>query len=182
MNIPYPKTEIRRSWVDFLEEQEFKPESLVTLTFSCETISDRRAYFAFKKWLHEINKYVEGEKYKRRWKHCYFSYFVVGEREKRLTVTYHVLIDNWFPWRYAARYWWNFMGYIDIRRVNNVSAALRYVAKFFDEDGLEPILWQTKKRWRGFKPDINDKRLDKFMEDAIPESAYQPKGFGKKEK
>ena len=109
------KFDIRQGWIEFMEAREFKPVALVTLTFDKVEISDRKAWNQFKKWLHEINKYIEGPNYKRKWKHCYFSYFIVGERETRSVVSYHLLIDNWFPWRLAVRYWWNYAGLIDIR-------------------------------------------------------------------
>ena len=142
-----PKNSMAWEWVEWLEKTvNFVPVAHVTLTFEQFNISEQLAWNKFKKWLHEINKEVIGENYKRSWKHCYFSYVAVPEYQTRGTIHYHVLIDNWFPWKFAQKLWWDMSGFIKIKKVNNTEAAIRYVMKYITKEG-EPVVWLANKRW-----------------------------------
>ena len=142
-------------WVEWLEKTvNFVPVAHATLTFEQVDISEQLAWNRFKKWIHEINKDVIGPKYKRTWKHCYFSYVVVPEYQTRGTIHFHVLIDNWFPWKFASEYWWDNSGFIKIKKVQNVEAAVRYVMKYVTKEG-QPVVWLTHKKAEIHTVDIN---------------------------
>jgi hypothetical protein len=164
-------TSVRWGWIHFLELKGFEPKALVTLTFKEVDTSPQRAWNLLKKWVHEVNKFVEGPKYKRRWKHSYFSYFVVAEYQTRGAIHYHLLIDRWFPWDYASRYWWNIAGFIDIRKVDNTEAAIRYVTKYLTKGGDEPVIWFANRMWDKKKRINLQKLVDRYLDEKVPDIA-----------
>ncbi len=141
-------------YIDWLD-QVFHPESMVTLTFKDDRVSEEKAWGLFKKWLDAINKKVEGKNYKREWKHSYFGYVISAEYQLREVIHYHLLIDNWFPWEYAIDYWWKWSGFIKIRKIKNAPGAIRYTLKYVMKSGNPPTVWLTKKRWDKQMIDIN---------------------------
>jgi hypothetical protein len=166
-----PEKSMSWEWVEWLEKTvNFIPVAHVTLTFEQFDISGQLAWNKFKKWIHEINKEVLGPKYKRSWKHCYFSYVVVPEYQTRGTIHYHVLIDNWFPWKFAQKLWWDLAGFIKIKKVNNTEAAIRYVMKYITKEG-EPVVWLAHKRWErqiSVTMNIND-IVNLYLDERVPD-------------
>jgi hypothetical protein len=133
-------------YVDWLDEV-FHPITMVTLTFKDDRVVEEKAWGMFKKWIDAINTEVQGKHYKREWKHSYFGYVVAAEYQSREVIHYHVLIDNWFPWEFASRYWWKWGGFIKIKKIKNVPGAIRYTLKYLMKSGNPPVVWLTKKMW-----------------------------------
>ena len=142
-------------YVDWLDEV-FHPEAMVSFTFKDDRVREDKAWGLFKKWVDAINQEVEGKNYKRKWKHSYFGYVISAEYQMREVIHYHALIDNWFPWGFASKYWWKWSGFIKIKRnLSNVPGAIRYTMKYVMKSGVAPVVWLTKKKWAKEVIDIN---------------------------
>lgn len=138
-----------------LAGQGFNPVTMVTLTFKDDRVVEEKAWGLYKKWIDAINIQVEGEHYKREWKHSYFGYVVAAEYQVREVIHYHALIDNWFPWEFASRYWWKWAGFIKIKPIKNIPGSIRYTMKYVMKSGNSPVFWIPRKRWEKKVIDLN---------------------------
>lgn len=105
------------------------------------------AYGWFLRWVRSVNEIVEGPKYKSRWKHSYFGYVVAKEYQSRGVEHFHVLIDNWFPFQAASRFWWDNCGACNIKPVEDLSGSVKYALKYCLKSGVEPNIWVPNHRW-----------------------------------
>lgn len=128
-------------------------------------IGNWQAYGMFRQWVRFINVMVEGLRYKQHWKHSYFGYLLTRENQSRGTVHFHGVIDNWFPWKQANNWWWERCGFIRISPIIRLEGSLAYCLKYCLKSGFQPDIWIPKKRWDGFRLDIDgiNRRYQEYM-------------------
>lgn len=131
-----------REWL----QAEFEPVTMITLTFR-EDVSAEKAWGLFKKWVHEINHHVIGKHYKRKYKHSYFGYIVTAERQARGTIHYHLVVDNYIPYKFSSSVWWRIGGFIKIKKVTDAPGSIRYLLKYLTKTDIDPVIWRVKKKY-----------------------------------
>jgi hypothetical protein len=129
-------------------------------------IGQWQAVGMFKRWIEFINILVEGERYKQHWKHSYFGYMLTQESQTRGVVHFHVIIDNYFPWAQASKWWWEKCGSINITKIEDLGSSLAYCLKYCLKTGYLPVVWTPNKRWRGDFLSFQDidKRYQEYMQ------------------
>lgn len=165
---------VQRVWRNWLIE-EFEPVSLITLTFDTDkkvpNLTDGQAWSLFKKWVHEINLHVIGKKYKRKFKHSYFSYVVTREIQTRGVIHFHVIVDNYIPYKFAQSIWWNMAGYIDLTPIKDAEGSIRYILKYLTKTDIEPVVWKVKNKVSIETIDIN-KNVQRYLDEIIPNEIH----------
>ena len=141
------------------------------------------AYGMFRKWVDFINRLVIGNGYKAHWKHSYFGYLLTREYQSRGTVHFHVIIDNWYPWKQASKWWWEKCGSISQSRIDDRTAAVGYALKYCLKSGYQPDIWIPNKRWMGGRVtfvDLNERYQEYMSQPFIrPEERSNPSQVAK---
>jgi hypothetical protein len=112
-----------RPWTTFL-----------TLTFKNETAPDV-ANALFKRLISTLNEEVFGKHYTRIVGHCYFSYVIGIEYQKRDVIHFHVLIDRPVDYKKIHTLWnaWAGFGWSEI--IVDVDKVVNYVSKYIVKGG-----------------------------------------------
>lgn len=132
-------------------------------------IGEWQAFGMVRRWISFLNTLVEGVRYKQHWKHSYFGYVMAKEYQVRGVIHYHLIIDNWFPWKQASEWWWQKCGSCKIEKVADAEQDLYYALKYCLKSGHRPEIWLPNRRWVGGTVQIIDlnQRYQEYMREPF---------------
>ena len=140
-------------WADMYQRMLPEPLHFITLTYRELKVHPDKAYKDLKYYVSQINHEILGAKYKNRVKHSYFSYIAVMELQTRGTPHWHIIADNWLPYRYMHQIWNTFLpmrGYQWVERIHSpknyksggtVTGAYNYLAKYMTKESATDVIW-----------------------------------------
>jgi len=142
------KSLLREQWVRYV--MYFADwRNFVTLTFE-DIVTRDQSEHAFRFLVQFLNQSLYGNHYMRIVGHCYFSYVVGFEYQKRGALHMHFLADK--PLHYDAVHglWCGRdkkhprFGFAWIRPIDDLEKDVRYVTKYISKDG-DLWMWKQKK-------------------------------------
>lgn len=139
-------------------------------------VSEWVAYGMFRRWIAYLNTLVIGDGYKKHWKHSYFGYLMGKEYQTRGVIHFHVVIDNWYPWKQATEWWWRNCGAMRQERIEDNREAIKYALKYALKSGSTPDIWLPNRRWVGKPVVIVD--VDEMYQKYMNQPFDTPDGAG----
>lgn len=117
----------------------------VTLTFAEDRPSESAKWF-FRRLVRELNRDLLGKRYGRFVGHCYFSYVMVAEYQKRGAIHFHFLADRPLNFRLLHDLWNAWAGFAQTRILDSPPRAVRYVVKYIVKNDDIEI---HRSKWKG---------------------------------
>ena len=109
-------------------------QNFVTLTFR-DIVTRDQAEHQFRYLIQVLNRDLFGKHYTRIVGHCYCSYVVGFESQKRGALHMHVLFDKPINFNLVHVVWNKMAGFAWIKPVDDVEAVSAYVAKYVSKGG-----------------------------------------------
>lgn len=117
-------------------------KSFVTLTFR-DPVGGDVAMSKFYQLIQLLNRRLYGKQYTRFVHHCYFSYCLGIEYQRRDVIHFHVLVDKPIDFQ-LIHSWWNAVaGFAWITPPDDLAAVVSYVTKYVVKDG-DLFLYKSK--------------------------------------
>lgn len=146
--VPVDESLLHEQW--FLFVRDFAPwKSFITLTFK-DIVTRDQSEHAFRFLVQYLNQKLYGNHYTRIVGHCYFSYVVGFEYQKRGALHMHVLVDKPVDFSAIHSLWCGLdkskprFGFAWIQPVNDLVGMARYMVKYVVKDG-DLWMWKQKK-------------------------------------
>jgi len=106
----------------------------VTLTFRKDVHPDEARY-AWRQLLVELNREVAGLHYTNVVGHCYFSYVLAMEYQKRQVAHFHVVCGSSINYQKIHDFWGQKNGFANIQPIREVADCVEYVTKYMLKGG-----------------------------------------------
>jgi len=120
-----------------------KWSEFLTLTFKNDVPIDT-AKRKFNYLLSALNSECFGKHYKRVVEHCYFSYVLATEPQKRDVIHFHALADRPIHYALIHRFWNAWAGFGWTQEIKDEFSSVKYVSKYVSKGGELDIYFAKK--------------------------------------
>ena len=148
-------SELRNAWTEYITGfADWR--SFWSLTFSeqdrTHDVTRDEATFLFRRLIQSLNRNLFGNNYTRIVGHCYFSYAIAYEFQKKGTLHIHVLADRRTNWQLINRLWRQMAGICLVEPVSGRDGAAKYMSKYVSKGGDVMLYRPDKIKEPSFAP------------------------------
>ncbi|MCB9112307.1 MAG: hypothetical protein H6634_13770 [Anaerolineales bacterium] len=148
-------SELQNAWSEYVAG--FAPWlSFWSLTFAeadrTHDVTRSEAEFLWRRLVQSLNRDLYGNHYTRIVGHCYFSYALAFEYQKRGVLHMHALVDKRTNWEFANRLWRMMAGIIKIKPVADLNGVSHYMSKYVTKGGDLVLYRASVDKEPAFKP------------------------------
>jgi len=147
-------------WAEAFVSAGFRPLSFWTFTFEREGRGfdgaryERVALGCFRWWVRQVNIRAVGPKFRRKFKHSFFSYLVAVDRHKDGYLHLHAVVDGFIEYRAGRDLWLSRYGFSYVSTIDgseDARVALAHISKYArktENDAADVDWWICRKPLR----------------------------------